>query len=348
MKMLRPYQPEHCFSASPYFCDMITGLIADPFLPFHRGHQALIEKARLLCQRLTVFVCSGPADPIPGWIRYAWVKNTFPALDVRHLMAAKPPDAAQLNLIHPSWLAHIRRNIPAGTTALIAASESDHDSALALALGLPLQAIGSAATAWPEHPETILHHPGHYWEALPAETRPYFIRRVALVGPESCGKSVLAEKLAAQFQTVFVEEYGRAYCEKFGMDLSELDFAHIAGGQLYREDTCAKHANRVLFCDTELIVTQVWSEIFLDGTCQPWIFWANHLRRYDLFLLLAPDIPWVNDGLREFENQRSWMFERLQAELEARSLPYVTIRGDFDTRTAAAISAVEHLLTSGE
>ncbi|MBK7938100.1 MAG: AAA family ATPase [Lewinellaceae bacterium] len=174
--------------------------------------------------------------------------------------------------------------------------------------------------------------------------QPCYIKRVALVGPESCGKSYLAEKLAAHFKTVFVEEYGRTYCEKFGMQLKDLDFAHIAGGQLYREDEMAQQANRILFCDTDLIVTQIWSEIYFRGSCQPWIMWADHMRRYDLYLLLAPDIPWKNDGLREYKHRREWMFERLRQELESRGLRHVIIRGGFEERTQGAIEAAGQLL----
>ncbi len=167
--------------------------------------------------------------------------------------------------------------------------------------------------------------------------------RVALVGPESSGKSYLAEYLARHFNTVFVEEYGRTYCEKFGMDLTPLDFAHIAGGQLYREDEMAAQARGILFCDTELIVTQVWSEIFFNGACQPWIVRAGQQRYYDLYLLFAPDIPWENDGLRAFEQQREWMFNRLREILEIRNLKFEIIRGGYAERTRAAVEAVEKL-----
>ncbi|MBK6994512.1 MAG: AAA family ATPase [Lewinellaceae bacterium] len=196
---------------------------------------------------------------------------------------------------------------------------------------------------FPTPTSEIRKNPLANWELLPFAVRPHYIQRVALVGPESCGKSYLAEKLAEHFQTVFVEEYGRTYCEKYGMDSTELDFAHVAGGQLYREDEMALQANRLLFCDTELIVTQVWSEIYFAGKCQPWIFWADHARRYDLFLLCSPDIPWVNDGLREYEGQREWMFERLRQELESRGLPYVIIRGGFEERMAEAVRVVAGL-----
>ncbi|MCC6280788.1 MAG: AAA family ATPase [Saprospiraceae bacterium] len=170
------------------------------------------------------------------------------------------------------------------------------------------------------------------------------VKRVALLGPESCGKSYLAEYLAGHFQTAFVEEYGRTYCERFGMDLTELDFAHIAGGQLYREDEMAKQANRILFCDTDLIVTQVWSEIYFNGVCQPWISWASRQRHYDHFFLLKPDIPWVNDGLREYEAKREWMFDRLQEVLESRNLPFTIIGGTFEARNRKAVEVVDGLL----
>ncbi|HAD15099.1 MAG TPA: hypothetical protein DCF33_21965 [Saprospirales bacterium] len=176
--------------------------------------------------------------------------------------------------------------------------------------------------------------------------RAAFVCRIALVGPESCGKSFLAEKLAAHFNTVFVEEYGRTYCEKFGMDSTELDFAHVAGGQLYREDEMALEANKVLFCDTELLVTQIWSEIYFKGKCQPWIYWANHERKYTHFLLCAPDIPWVNDGLRKYEYARTWMFERLKEELECRNLPFTVIQGSFEERWTDALVAVELVMAA--
>lgn len=170
------------------------------------------------------------------------------------------------------------------------------------------------------------------------------IKRVALVGPESCGKSYLAEYLAGHFNTVFVEEYGRTYCEKFGTDLTELDFAHIAGGQLYREDEMARQANSILFCDTELLLTQVWSEIYFNGRCQPWIVWVSQARHYDLYLLLAPDIPWENDGLRQFEQQRRWMFGRLRQELENRRQKFEIISGSYGERSDRAVKTVENLL----
>lgn len=309
----------------------ITGILPGRFMPFHHGHERLIRSAMNHCDRLIVLVCSSEHDPIPGWQRYHWVKNTFPELDVRHLTGAHPGSTERMKSILPE------------NTTLCFEGSAKHVG-VAQKIGLQHIELETEAGDHPVSSSLIRKNPVAYWDQLPEIVRPYYIRRVALLGPESCGKSYLAEKLAERFQTAFVEEYGRSYCEKFGMDLTELDFAHIAGGQLYREDEMARKANRVLFCDTDLIVTRVWSEIYFRGICQPWITWANHLRHYDLFLLLAPDIPWKNDGLREYEHQRDWMFERLRQELESRELPHVIIRGGFEDRTLRAVEAVQRLL----
>jgi len=307
---------------------MNHGFILGKFAPFHLGHQFLIREAQAQCDGLTVLVTSQPEDAIPGWQRYHWVKSAFPELDVRHLIGSHDPTEAR-----------ILSNLPENTQVLFESGAKRAN--LAISLGMKHVSIDPDRDNFPTTTFEIRENPHANWAELPAQVRPYFIRRIALVGPESCGKSYLAEQLAIHFKTSFVEEYGRTYCEKFGMDSTELDFAHVAGGQLYREDEMALEANQVLFCDTDLIVTQIWSEVYFKGKCQPWIYWADHLRRYDLFLLCAPDIPWVNDGLREFEDQRAWMFERLRQELESRGLNYVVIQGGFEARTALAVQAVE-------
>ncbi len=316
---------------------MKKGFVMGKFAPFHKGHIYLIEQARAHCDALTILVCSDPADLIPGWLRYHWVRSSFPELDVRHLMgytaSSMKGEAALLMLL--------TRNLPSDVSILF--GSGGKQKSIAQKLGIQHVEIDPERAHFPVSTAQIRANIQTHWADLPTGVRAHYLKRVALVGPESCGKSYLAEKLALHFDTVFVEEYGRTYCEKFGMDSTELDFAHVAGGQLYREDEMALEANKILFCDTDLIVTQVWSEVYFKGKCQPWIFWADHARRYDLFLLCAPDIPWVNDGLREFEGQRQWMFERLQQELESRGLRYEIIQGDFARRTEVAIHAVENL-----
>lgn len=317
------------------------GLVLGKFMPLHRGHIHLIETAARQVDELTVLVCSIKSEPIAGALRYGWVKEQFPQLRVLHVTDKNPQEPAEHRFFWSIWVDTIRRNCPAGVDVFFSSELYGEELARQLACRHVL--VDLERKTVPVSATKIRSNPYTHWEYVPEVVRPYFCKRVVLTGPESTGKSVLAAQLAKHFGTVQVEEYGRTYCEKHGTDLSPLDFAHIAGGQLLLEDEAARKAERVLFCDTDLIVTQIWAEIYFNH-CPPWILRAGHERHYDLFLLMSPDIPWVNDGTRAFKEVRQAQWERLREELESRNLPYVNIQGDFEQRLSQAIAAVELIL----
>jgi nicotinamide riboside kinase len=111
------------------------------------------------------------------------------------------------------------------------------------------------------------------------------------------------------------------------------------------EDALARHANRILFCDTDLLLTTVWSET-LFGDCPAWIRQAAAARTYDLYLLLDVDVPWVDDSQRYLPHQRQAFFERCRAVLEQHGRCYVVIRGTWPERLVHARAAVQDLLNS--
>ncbi len=169
------------------------------------------------------------------------------------------------------------------------------------------------------------------------------MKKVVLTGPESTGKSTLTKQLAAQFDTGFVEEYGRTYCEKFGNDCDALDLVHIAAGQLFLEDEAAKKARHgLLFCDTDALTTQTYAELYL-GSCPDFIADLARSRTYDLTLLLAADVPFVSDEIRLFAERRQWHFNRLKELLESQNRPYLVISGTFEERFEKAVEAVNRL-----
>ena len=178
------------------------------------------------------------------------------------------------------------------------------------------------------------------WDYIPANVRPFFVRRFAIVGGESTGKTTMARHLAETFKTAWVPEYGRAYCE--GRDprtLSLADFEAIGRGQLAAEDAAAAIADKLLFCDTELYTTCTWSEMILNER-PAWLAEAARTRRYHRVLLLSDEVPWVNDGTRVLGDRRAEHTRRLRAELESASQPFVELTGSFEARTDAAVRLV--------
>ncbi len=167
------------------------------------------------------------------------------------------------------------------------------------------------------------------------------IKRIAVTGPESTGKSVLAKQLADHYQTVWVPEFARSYLENLGRVYQEKDILEIAKGQVHAEAAASDMANGFLFCDTELIVAKIWSEVKYRR-CDPWIIGEVERQSYDLYLLCDIDIPWEYDPLREHPHLRLDLFRMYQNELTGRNFSYAIVNGLGNRRLENAVAAIEH------
>jgi NadR type nicotinamide-nucleotide adenylyltransferase len=158
------------------------------------------------------------------------------------------------------------------------------------------------------------------------------IKRVAIVGSASSGKTTLAQALAERYGEVWVPEYLREFVETRARVPAEADQLHIAQTQLAREDLAAAHAGRFLFCDTTPLMTLVYSRHYF-GRVDTGLAELAASRGYDVTLLCAPDIPWVPEGLvREPEDQSAAVNAILAEELAARAIPHVRIHGPLAQR----------------
>lgn len=168
------------------------------------------------------------------------------------------------------------------------------------------------------------------------------LKRVAITGPESTGKSTLAQALANHFHTAWVSEFAREYLKEKGTHYSIDDVLEIAKGQLKSEETQALLTDTFLFCDTDMLVTKIWCDVVFN-TCPPWIEQQFKNHRYDLYLLCYPDIAWEPDPLRENPENRETLFGYYEEALKANGMPYEIISGKGTQRIAKAISFVKKL-----
>lgn len=166
------------------------------------------------------------------------------------------------------------------------------------------------------------------------------VKKVAITGPESTGKSWLAKELARHYHAPFIPEYARSYIDRLDRDYEAEDIVKIAKGQLLREQQQASSDGDFLFCDTELLVTKVWS-LHKYGTCDPFILEQIKKNRYELFLLCDIDLPWEYDKQREHPDLREYFFEWYKRELTDYGFPFVIIRGINHQRLENAILAID-------
>lgn len=167
---------------------------------------------------------------------------------------------------------------------------------------------------------------------------------VTILGPECTGKTDLSRFLAEHFKTPWVTEYARAYLNKLNRPYELADLTKIAHGQIRLEDEWIQDANRVLVCDTNLVVLKVWSESKF-GTCDPEILRLMKSRHYDLILLTNIDVPWEDDPQREHPDRREHFMNIYRTECSASGIPVVEISGEREIRRATAVQAIEQLLT---
>ena len=178
--------------------------------------------------------------------------------------------------------------------------------------------------------------------------RPSSVIKVVLFGPESTGKTSLAEMLANHYNTVWVEEFMREYLqEKWDKEkkvCEPKDMIPIAEGQMKRENALTKKANKLLISDTNLLELKVYSEAYYNGFCDSQLLKHALNNQYHLYFLTYIDVPWTPDDLRDKPDDRIGMFKRFENELINHQKPYVILKGDLIDRFNIAIEEIDKLL----
>ena len=152
--------------------------------------------------------------------------------------------------------------------------------------------------------------------------------KVGIIGPESTGKSALAQYLSKRYGGVLVEEYARRYVEKKGTtEVSYEELCEIARRQIEEIKAVSYQLSDISFFDTELIVTKVWFD-YAFGRVPEWLNEAIKAYPMDVYLLTYPDIAWVPDPARSngSDEIRKELFDRYEAEIQALEIPYYIIR----------------------
>lgn len=318
-----------------------TGLVLGKFLPPTRGHQYLVDFARSYVDDLTVVVGTLAREPIPGDLRVTWMRELFPGVRVLHLSDENPQFPEEHQDFWQIWHDSLRRLVPTGPDFVFASEP--YGAKLAEVLGatfIPVdvgrELVSISATA-------VRTDPMGCWDWIPPAVRPWFVRRVRVIGPESTGKTTLCRHLARVFDTVWVHEYARGLIDARGGAITADLFPVIVRGQRAAEAALARQARRVLICDTDRLTTALYHELFF-GSCPDWLAAEVARDRWDLTLVCEPDTPFVADSQRFFPERRRWFLDRCLAAVAG--TPHVRVRGGWRDREATAEAAVQALLTS--
>ena len=163
--------------------------------------------------------------------------------------------------------------------------------------------------------------------------------KIAFTGPESSGKTTLAQLIAEAYSTSYIPEYAREFLDdKTTYTLADLD--EIAKKQV---ELCKATKNKLVISDTEMSVMYIWSlEKFHEVS--PTIDLLLEQQEFDHVFLCAPDIPWEADKLRENPLDRERLFKLYEELLTKNNCSFSILRGSLNQRIIACKKQMELLL----
>lgn len=320
---------------------MRHGFLLGKFMPPHAGHLFLCEVARARVDQLTVLLCSHDAEPIPGDLRAAWMAESLRGTGVRlcHMHRDIPQEPSEHPDFWPIWKAAIAEYHPEPIDWVF--GSEDYIVPLAETLTARPFIVDLARRAVPVSATVIRADPGAHWAHVPPPVRGYFQRRITLLGPESAGKTTLAEGLSARLNAGLIPEYGRDYDALFrqGGGWAAQDFIAIAEGHQALAGAIARGGPPLVIEDTDPLQTLVWAEYLLGDAPAALVDLVVEMARPDLYLLLSPDTPWHDDGTRYSGDpaRRRWFADRLAFWLDHFGARWQAVGGtDWDMRAQLA------------
>lgn len=321
---------------------MKRGLVIGKFMPLHQGHIALIHFAAAQCDELIVSMSHTLRDPIDAALRFSWICEHFKnEPHIRPAMIADDFDNESLPWPQRTrqWAAVMQKAYP--PIHMLFSSEP-YGEPFAANLGATHHAFDPARSKYDVSATRIREHPFAYWQFIPPAARPYFVKKICLYGPESTGKSTMALRMAERYQTVSVPEVARELITS--NDFSIEDIIRIGHAQTERVIDRAKAANKLLFCDTDVITTQIYSQHYLH-VVPPVLYALEKQVVYDAYILFDTDVTWVSDGLRDLGHRREAMFDIFKNALDVRRIPYTIVRGNYQEREAQVAAVADKLLS---
>jgi HTH-type transcriptional repressor of NAD biosynthesis genes len=279
---------------------MIKGFVCGKWSPFHKGHEALIDYAKSNCDQLTILITTLPDETIPYKYRLKWILSTYlddPKVDILADVIEEPD--IQGDALSGWWGNYVKSKY--GQFDRVFTSE-DYGDVFAKSMGAVHWNFNQGRTIVPVSATIIRNKPFKYWDYINSFAKDYFVKKIAIVGTESTGKTTMCKRLAEKYNTVWVPEMGRELVpdtRKCTVD----DLKLVASEHAKSIIRHTRLANKLLFIDTDVNITKSYSE-FLFGKSlkvEPWVEKANDV---DYYIYLSPDAPYVNDGTRIEKDRR--------------------------------------------
>jgi HTH-type transcriptional regulator, transcriptional repressor of NAD biosynthesis genes len=323
---------------------MKTGLLLGKFKPLHLGHIALIEFAIEKCEELIVLICVSDKEDIPGVTRLQWITDTFKnnkkikPIVFNYAEAELPNTSVSSRSVSKIWASKIKTVLPKIDFVFSSEKYGDYLSEF---LNCTHICFDEKREIVPVSASIINAQINNHWDFLAPAVKPYFVQKICIYGTESTGKSTLTEKLATYFKTAFVPEMARDIIEETE-ECTEEHLQQIA--TLHARTILEKIqiANRLLFVDTDVNITSSYSQYLFNKklVVEDWIEQAN---KFNLYLFLDNDAPYIQDGTRLDKQRRDELHFFHKKQLDSIGIMYELIKGNWEERFNSSVFIIEKM-----
>ena len=310
------------------------GLTLGKYAPLHKGHQLVIDTAIEEMTDVSVIIYDAPeATGIPLNVRAGWIRALYPTVNVIEAWdgPTEVGDAPEIKRAHEDYVLNVLKI--RGITHFF--SSEFYGEHMSRALKAVDRVVDADRAAVPVSGTTVREDPFACRRYIDPLVYRDLIVNVAFLGAPSTGKTTLAERLAAEHETVWMPEYGREFWERKHVNrrLTLDQLVEIAEEHLRREDELLLQANRYLFTDTNAITTYMFS-LYYHGMAAPRLAQLADqvVHRYDLMFVCDSDIPYDNTWDRSGDANRQVFQKQVVADLLVRRLPFFVLRGSVDDR----------------
>ena len=339
-----------------------TGVYFGRFCPPHRGHLYQIIEASTKCEKLIVVISDNRAQTekicrdaglptITYKLRKQWIGQQVQDMSHIQVRVLDETDIPEYPDGWAQWAARMREVVPERIGAFFVGDTEYEATLRSYFPESKVELFDPSRTRYPISATEIRRDILNNWHYILGPARPFFAKKVLIAGTESCGKTTLTKCLAKLYNTSWSEEVGRYYADQYlGGDetiYTDEDFSRMAHLQAEQDYHALRTANKVCFFDTDAVVTDYYSELYMGHRNKLVEAYINP-DKYDVLLYLAPDVKWVDDGMRlnGSQERREALDHRLMdmyKEFGFEDKIFI-VRGDYNDRLSQAIALVDGML----
>lgn len=325
---------------------MKRGLVFGKFLPFHKGHKALIGFALKYCDELVVLVCGSDKEHIKTATRVDWIKDTFKknkriivqGFDYKE--SELPNTSESSRIVSQLWASKFREILP--YCDVLVTSEK-YGKYVAEYLDIKHIPYDENRRKHNISSSMIRRDVISNWKYIAKAARPYFQKKVVILGTESTGKSTLCNTLSHYFGANLVTEAGREIVENSN-EFTQKQLYKIIQEHTNQIKEAHKDAKPIMIMDTDIHITQSYSK-YAFGEYMDIDKSIYKLHHADLYIYLSNDVPFVQDGTRMNLDMRNALDKSHRQTLKDFHIHYHEIKGGkYGERFNKAVKMIEALM----